>query len=217
MMRFSASSGCPDWIEIPRTEENTRDLKALYPLIIQRAPTLLVTAKEPKDWHRICFRGIVPLDYYAGNYRELNHRKPCLQVNVQVSRNENGKQVVAFAGAHFGNVKSEINDLFRWVAQETKGIEARWLEMSPPQRVEAVATFVAVLVGRFNNIHPFRNGNGRIGRLLWAWGVARYNLPVSISVATRPVPPYEHLMAQANKGDYGPLTAYIIAAIAAGP
>jgi len=212
----SSGSNCPEWLELPRTDDNTRALRILYTQIVERAPGFIVNLSHPRDWHRVTFKHIVPVDYYAGHYRELNFRKPCLQTNVQVSKTDpSGKQIVAFKGAHYAAVRRELLELFSWAETRIGEIEEGWKDMDAYGRIESVATLTAVLVGRFNNIHPFINGNGRMGRLLWTWALSRYGFPISISIESRPPIPYEFLMSQASKGDYGPLTAFIIAAIAA--
>jgi hypothetical protein len=57
------------------------------------------------------------------------------------------------------------------------------------------------------------NGNGRVSRLVWAWGVFRYGLPVQCRISPRPGHPYGHLMSEAMRGRFGPLALHILSAI----
>jgi fido (protein-threonine AMPylation protein) len=83
--------------------------------------------------------------------------------------------------------------------------------MSVRQRADALIPIVAELVGKFNKIHPFVNGNGRMGRLLLKWALARYGFKTRLKSATRPSPSdeYERAMEEASRKKYGRLIALI--------
>ncbi|MDA1050309.1 MAG: FAD-dependent oxidoreductase [Planctomycetota bacterium] len=59
-------------------------------------------------------------------------------------------------------------------------------------------------------IHPFLNGNGRASRILWAWGLVRFGVPIQGRIHLRPDPPYNDVMREAMRGNYGPLALQIL-------
>jgi hypothetical protein len=88
--------------------------------------------------------------------------------------------------------------------------ELRWPDMRPQERANRLALILATLIGRFIQIHPFLNGNGRISRLLWAWGLLRFGVPIQCRIHPRPQPPYGDVMGAAMHGDFGPLALLIL-------
>ena len=75
--------------------------------------------------------------------------------------------------------------------------------------------YVAEMVGQFNKIHPFVNGNGRMGRLLLKWALSRYGLKCVMPTAARPTPvvAYNEAMSEASAGKPEKLALFILASI----
>jgi Fic family protein len=68
----------------------------------------------------------------------------------------------------------------------------------------------AIVHNQFENIHPFQDGNGRVGRLLLNYVLLRHGmLPVNIELKNRQEY-YSALQAYQNKGDVRPTIKLII-------
>lgn len=159
-------------------------------------------------WHREAFRAVVPLDYYAGGFRQDDPRRPCLACNVAVG---------GAKGFDYRVVLGAVEELCGFVAQELGHLELGWQALRLDERQQRIATVVGVAIGRFVHIHPFRNGNGRISRMFWTVLLARLGLPRQLSVLRRPGPPYGNVMEAAMAGNYAPAVAMVLRALAAGP
>lgn len=197
---------CPAW-----SRDNIRDpvliaaVRIAYQRMALSVSSKIITSTDPLDWHRIIFAGFVPLDYYAGNYRQADPRRVCLGVDVNVD---------GIPGSSYRMVILEIGSLFDELGRELASQEARWTTLTPQDRALFVATWIATLVGHFVRIHPFINGNGRISRFVWSWGLLRVGLPIQCRIIDRPGPPYGDLMKAAMERDFAPLTLYILRAMA---
>jgi Fic family protein len=78
------------------------------------------------------------------------------------------------------------------------------------ERVRQAIEFAAFVQHRLTNIHPFGEGNGRTARLLTNYVLIRAGLPtISVEIEHKHKPLYRHALAQADKGDLGPLMGII--------
>ena len=144
----------------------------------------------------------VPLDYYAGNYRQVDADRPCLNTDVQVA---------GIPGVPAARVLFEVERLFAELRRHLTRFELSWATLSPRERRTRLAIILGALIGRFIQVHPFVNGNGRISRLVWAWGLIRFNVPPQVRIRKHPEDPeYDHVMASAMTGDFAPLALYIL-------
>lgn len=202
---------CPDWndrIPADRLDEFNASVREVYQQIATSARTSVIGPDEPKDWHALLFRRFVPIAYYAGNYRQDDVSRVCLGQNVRVGTE---------SGSPFQVVLREINVLFEEFRVTLARTEISWSAISPTERARRVAIILATLIGRFIKIHPFINGNGRVSRLLWAWGLLRLGVPIQCRIAPRPELPYGPIMSEAMTGNYGLLALYILQHLAAYP
>lgn len=103
-----------------------------------------------KKLHRIVFKNSKP---FAGKIREKG-------VEVVVT-DAFGK--VVHRGAPSSLVKKQLKELIRWYIQNRKKY--------PP------LVLAAVIHNQFEKIHPFQDGNGRVGRLLLNNILLKHNLP----------------------------------------
>lgn len=167
-------------------------------------------ATDLADWHRLMFREVVPVDYYAGSVRQLDSARPCLAQNVAVQDGA-GNSV---PGAPAPQVIAEINSFAEALRRALSSLELQWGQLAHVDRVRGVATVVGVFVGKFIQIHPFLNGNGRTSRLLWRVLLHRLGIPPQVSVVTRPSAPYSEVMSAAMVGNYGLAVAMILSGLA---
>ncbi len=122
-----------------------------------------------KKIHKIVFKNSKA---FAGEFRKIGE-----EVVVR-----NGKGEILHEGAPQTRVTSLLKELINWYKKNKKEY--------PPLILAAVAH------NQFENIHPFRDGNGRVGRLLLNYILLKHNLPpVNISLKNR-------------KEYYGALRAY---------
>jgi fido (protein-threonine AMPylation protein) len=166
------------------------------------ASAKIADAADCCAWHLTMFRQHVPLDYYAGNFRQVDTTRPCLGIDVWVA---------GVDGEHFARVPQEVATLFERLRKELNSLEYSWPELTPGQRVIRLSIVLGRVVGRFIQIHPFVNGNGRTSRLLWAWGLLRFGVPPQIRVRQHPEQPnYNSIMADAMRGDFNHLSLFIL-------
>jgi fido (protein-threonine AMPylation protein) len=196
---------CPDWRDdAPRDAHFKAAVSRAYRQVAVSVGSRMVSSGDPSQWHRTVFEGRVPLDYYAGNYRQNDPHRPCLARDVSIG---------GIAGSAYQSVIAEITLLFDDLRRELAYLEVRWSTLSPENRALFVATWIASLVGNFVRVHPFLNGNGRMSRLLWTWGLLRLGLPVQCRITERPSPPYAGLMNAAMTRNLAPLALHILQAM----
>ena len=203
---------CPPWqVDGPETREGAfRDsVRAAYIALDVSARRKMVDSAACRNWHRQMFKSHVPLDYYAGNYRQIDVQRPCLDVNVEVA---------GIRGFPPGRVIFEMEQLFTDLPRQLARLETSWPQCSPQDRAKRLATILGILIGRFIQVHPFVNGNGRTSRLLWAWGLIRFGVPPQVRVRNHPEnPTYDQIMGYAMDGDFRHLALFILQHLAAKP
>lgn len=202
---------CPDWVEdIPASErdEFAKRLASIFEVVRESACQSLLGERDILAWHLSLFQGFVPLDYYAGNFRQDDPKRPCLGRPVNVA---------GVLGSDFRLVTTEIAALFEAFIKISRTFEVRWPALAPRERAIQLARAIAYLVGMLIKIHPFLNGNGRVSRLTWSWTLVRFGVPIQCRVIPRPKGRYEQLMASAMKGDFAPLALAVLNHLAAHP
>ena len=109
-----------------------------------------VSLKLIKELHKIVFKNSKP---FAGKFREKS-----VEVTVADAYGN-----VVHRGAPSQQVERLLKELVRWYNQNKKKY--------PP------IVLAAVVHNQFENIHPFQDGNGRVGRLLLNNVLLKHNLP----------------------------------------
>lgn len=199
-----STGSCPEWVEdVPadRLAEFKALLAGVQQLILSSANRAVLAPTDVCGWHQHLFNATVPLDYYAGNFRCAKAEWPCLAVNVAVG---------GVAGSDYRFAGRHVELVFKHLREQLTSVELGWSSLSPGERAYQVAVLTANLVGGFIRIHPFVNGNGRTSRLLWRWCLFRFGVPPQHQVHPRPNPPYAEIMAQAMRGNYGPLALFVL-------
>ncbi len=202
---------CPPW-EAPEKDSRLADVVAglisVHQFIRTRSRNYIIRHGDVKGWHRTVFHKVVPLFYYAGNYRCDDYRFPCLRVDVGVPPNP---------GAPFADVPGRMavlsDEILTLISQTDEYLRSG---ASDVNSVRAVIHLAAVFMGRFVQIHPFRNGNGRMCRMIGNYVLQRYGYPALLWPAiVRPAGEYEPASEACMRGDYKPLFRYLLAALAA--
>lgn len=98
--------------------------------------------------HDLCFQGSKP---FAGKFRD---------VNVVI---RNSMRQIIHAGVSKEELKDYLEDFIEWY-KENKG------KFKP-------LTLAAIMHNQFEHIHPFQDGNGRVGRLLLNFILLKNNYP----------------------------------------
>jgi hypothetical protein len=169
----------------------------------KRAGSLIINHGDIRNWHSTVFKNAVPLSYYAGNYRCVNPARPCLGQNVSVNTHP---------GSDHHLVETEMNaysqNLYSFIVQTDSHMK---IEPSFAQRITAIIQLASWGVGRFHQIHPFLNGNGRMSRLLANYFFVRYDLGfVPFKTMARPQGNYVMAMDACMSGDFVPLFQYFV-------
>jgi fido (protein-threonine AMPylation protein) len=97
---------------------------------------------------------------------------------------------------------------------EVEALVTDWLKSAeaPPAQGEHVLTHLARVHAEFECIHPFRDGNGRVGRLVLNLLLVRNGYPPAV-IRKRDRPRYIRSLRSADKGDASPLTEIIARAV----
>lgn len=196
---------CPEWSRDGPATRGTPFRRAVAEVcrhVEASSGTLFLNHTTIPEWHQRIFRDFVPLPCYAGNYRQVHALMVCLNIPVYVAGVPGSPAPVVLQ-----HMRSLIDE-FRGTMLE---IESTWGTLTEVERAERIAATLALLIGRFIQIHPFVNGNGRASRILWFWGLRRFGYPPQFCIANHPDhPPYNELMAQSMRGDFDELGLYIL-------
>lgn len=199
-------AACPDWSH-PESDSKLPDvvlgMSGISRFIEKRATSYIVNQGTIRNWHKTLFERVVPLTYYAGNYRSNNPSRPCLASPVHIG---------AHYGSDFNIVEAEMDAYSALLATyitQTDTVLA--MQASFAKKITASLQLTAWAVGRFIQIHPFLNGNGRISRLLANYFFVRYGLGmIPFKTIARPPGNYEAAMNSCMAGDFNGLFQYFI-------
>jgi fido (protein-threonine AMPylation protein) len=201
---------CPDWSQ-PESDGKLPSvalgMTEVTRFLQKRAGSLIINHGEIRNWHSTVFRNVVPLSYYAGNYRCDNAARPCLGQNVSVNNHQ---------GSDYHLVENQMSvyseELFSFIQQTDAHMK---VEFSFGKRIIASLQLASWGVGRFLQIHPFLNGNGRISRLLANYFFVRYDLGVvPFRAIARPHGDYAMAMDACMSGNFVPLFQYFVLLLA---
>lgn len=205
-------NGCPPWADDAAEHQllaGQERARVVVRAALDEARTVSPNGATIAKWHRELFEDVVPLPYYAGNYRQHHSSMPCLARDVGV-QTPGG----VLAGSTYRAVLADMTELVSFMSGEIAALLVAWPALSREDRIRRTASFVGTAVGAFVRIHPFINGNGRTSRLLWKAILRRLNLPSRLTVIVRPCTPYAEVMQAAMAGDYAPAMVMVLRALA---
>lgn len=199
---------CPEWVaDIPTSQEAefAELARALIEDIKQTARQQIIGLAAVRDWHRTLFERYVPLDYYAGNFRQVTAGMICLERLAWV-----GGKPASLPESVLSDMLTAFGVMNHFLIQ----LEISWQRLTPRERALRVSQLIAWVVGRFIQIHPFLNGNGRVSRLIWNYFLDRFGVRHQVRLFPRPGGPYEQLMAPAMGGNFNPLWRAVLTHLA---
>ncbi|MDD4363902.1 MAG: Fic family protein [Atribacterota bacterium] len=122
--------------------------------------------------HLLCFKGSKP---FAGKFRE--------NINVVV-KNSSGE--IIHTGIHYKDLMNSLNEFIDWYNKNKKNFKP--------------IVLAAIVHNQFEHIHPFQDGNGRIGRLLLNFILLKNNYP-PINILLKDRQKYYQTLQEYSKND----------------
>ncbi|MGQ0765080.1 MAG: Fic family protein [Gemmatimonadota bacterium] len=159
---------------------------------IRRDPPALAMLRQ---WHRILMRGLeTPDPFFVGRFRG------------EVGMSDIEVFVLGRAGVRAWSVGSELTRFAHQLAGIFDVLDNRIPPGSeaPVELHDAITEACGWAHSEWVRVHAFRNGNGRIARLLVVWIAARYGLPPFVNVRPRPDGDYAAAAAAGMDGDHKP-------------
>lgn len=131
--------------------------------------------------HKLCFEGS---KHFAGEFR-----------NVEVVI-RNGRGQIVHAGVPFSQLESALRDLIEWHNKNKNKFKPLVL--------------AAIIHNQFEHIHPFQDGNGRVGRLLLNFILLKNKYPpINISLEDR-IEYYQSLQEYSKNQNLKPTVKFLI-------
>lgn len=178
---------CPEWIEsaAERSLETRARISQILTEIIDKECLRLPELDMVRSWHRAIFHDSVPLNYYAGNFRDNDPDQPCLQIYEVVVGGVSGTPCLEVIPA----VENFVEIFRRRVRTLDRQLEAHGDEILEMD-VWEIVRLAAWAHGEWVRIHPFANGNGRTSRLWANYVFCRYGFGPVVKIRPRPGEPY---------------------------
>jgi fido (protein-threonine AMPylation protein) len=206
---------CPEWKNeqepSDKLETIVKAAESIYDFIRrQNQKGLPLNHGHLKGWHAKLFKDVVPVPYYAGNYRSTDQRYPCLNTPIQVA---------GLPGAPPGEVLSRMTTFSAVLEQQTIDVD-NFAEgqKNPELKLKAAAQLASFAAGHIIAIHPFINGNGRTARLTADFFFNRYGFRMPFFI-DRPRGhginvEYGSASRSAMQNDFKPLFRYFVVLMA---
>lgn len=161
-------------------------------------------AVDVAQWHHQLFAGLshVPNPCYLGGYRGGAH--PWL-LNYEV-------EVDGLQATPASRVTEELADLLAEYDQRSRQLASLVIPTQDKDDValRKVVELAAWVHGKWLQIHPFANGNGRTARLLANHVLARFRVRPVVRLRPRPDPPYTAIATSSMREDYTPAVEWML-------
>jgi cell filamentation protein len=168
----------------PRWQDNPGMHGNMFPEYPEFNANRILSMKIIKDWHRRLFWNIFP---FAGNYRSVELNK--------------GKDFTEYAMTWRLDFLNGIPDLEKLIQSVDQ------IEIHDPI---TLSLKISEIICEFLFIHPFREGNGRISRLIGDYLLAKNNFPpVGANLKVDGNEYIRRLHLGYNKKDYKPMSELI--------
>lgn len=127
-----------------------------------------LTEEKLFDWHLMLLAGSADFNLRVGCWR--SHKEP-----MQIVSGYEGKQVVYYEAPPSEHVPEEMEKFIRWFNETAPG---------QPQAIKFAPIRAAIAHLYFESIHPFEDGNGRIGRAIAEKALSQgFGYPVLLSLS----------------------------------
>ena len=201
---------CPKWVtdDPSKLPVIAQAASAIYDFFTRQNPKgYILGYGDLKEWHRKLFTKVVPVPYYAGNFRGTDKAKPCLDTPIYVANipGAAAKDVEAEMKAFSEQLDKAIRNTDEYVAKNISSIA----------KLQAAAQLAAYAGGSVIKIHPFINGNGRVARLTMNFILHRYLGKTPFFIDRPSHPDYSTASALVMRdGNYVPLYQYLVEILA---
>jgi Fic family protein len=167
--------------EIPKDHDEQETLNVSKAVEFTRSSKEKLSLNIIKELHRLCFD---KTKEFAGKFRKVE----------VVIKDKSGN--IVHQGAPYNQVETLLNELIVWYQKHKNKY--------PP------LLLAAVVHNQFEKIHPFQDGNGRVGRLLLNFILLRHEYPpVNILLSDR-ARYYKVLHTFDMTGNVGPTIKFLI-------
>ena len=175
--------------EVPKIleEEHPKDPEELETQGVAKAVEFIRHTKEDlsldiiKTLHKLCFEGSKD---FAGEFRDV-------EVVIRTARGE-----IVHAGIRVSQLAYALSEIIAWYKTNKKQFKPLVL--------------AAILHNQFEYIHPFQDGNGRVGRLLLNFILIKNNYPpINVFLSDR-AEYYRTLQEYQKNGDLKPTLKFLI-------
>lgn len=203
---------CPPWVSPESDEQLTsvvRGLLGFQRFVSGAAARHVLVHGDLKEWHGKIFKDVAPLPYYAGHYRCVDPKFPCLAQSVYIGGYPGApyEEVPRLMHEHSDQMQDAVRRTDKYISSNPTSIN----------RLCATVQLASLYAGRFIQIHPFLNGNGRMSRLISNYVFGRYGYPAAYYESyprPRTVGDYETSNAACMVGNFIPLYRYLLASLA---
>lgn len=160
------------------------------------------TVETLEAWHRRLYQPVETKQLPAGKMRQVTYKLPVLAQGVQVGD---------APGVPSAQVPKAMKDFCMNLSMKVNEVDAIYdsSDSDDAHQLESVISLIAWAHGEMCRIHPFRDGNGRMSRLLSNLLLARYAIPYELKWRPRPTGNYPVAAAASMKNNHSLMEAYL--------